>query len=470
MSFIIFTQIHIELLRYDSNSVKIERNVLGTHLRVVLMASNESTTLLSPLTVNKKTSWTKNNTTWMLSLYGTAVGAGTLFLPIDAGLNGIWPLIIMTLLAFPMTHYSHRALCRFVLSGSTTKNDITNVVEEHFGIFAGRILTGLYFFAIYPILLMYSVAITNTTESFLVNQLGISAPPRALLAIILILALMAIVRFGQEIIVKSMSVLVYPFATILLFLSIYLIPHWNDAILQQSNSLHANGGHGLLMTLWLVIPVMVFSFNHSPIISSFAVNQKEQYGYDADRNSTWIMQYSHLLMVFSVMFFVFSCVFSLSPQDLLQAKQQNISILSYLANHFKTPFIATVAPIIAFIAISKSFLGHYLGAKEGLSSIIVNLFKPSKIIISDRKLQRIVEIFMILTCWLVATINPNILKMIETLGGPVIAILLFIMPMYAIAKIPAMKKYRTNVISNVFVTIMGVIAISAIVYGLFGAA
>ncbi|PWY55241.1 HAAAP family serine/threonine permease [Legionella qingyii] len=430
------------------------------------MSSNETAGILSPLATSKKYSWTKQDTVWMLSLYGTAVGAGTLFLPIDAGLNGIWPLIIMTILAFPMTYFSHRALCRFVLSGSSTQNDITEVVEEHFGTFAGRILTGLYFFAIYPILLMYSVAITNTTESFLVNQLGISAPPRALLAIILILALMAIVRFGQEIIVKSMSVMVYPFATILLFLSIYLIPNWNNAILQQDNSLHANGGHGLLMTLWLVIPVMVFSFNHSPIISSFAVNQKKQHGIDADSHSTAIMRYSHLLMVFSVMFFVFSCVFSLSPQDLLQAKQQNISILSYLANHFKTPLIATIAPIIAFIAISKSFLGHYLGAKEGLSSIIVNLLKPTGKKISSCKLQRIIEIFMVLTCWIVATINPNILKMIETLGGPVIAMLLFIMPMYATAKIPAMEKYRTHVASNAFTTIMGIISISAIVYGL----
>ncbi len=430
------------------------------------MSSNESAAVLSPLGINKKDSWTKHDTVWMLSLYGTAIGAGTLFLPIDAGLNGIWPLIIMTMLAFPMTYFSHRALCRFVLSGSSAQNDITEVVEEHFGAFAGRILTGLYFFAIYPILLMYSVAITNTTESFLVNQLGMSAPPRALLAIILILALMAIVRLGQEIIVKSMSLLVYPFATILLFLSIYLIPNWNSAILQQSNSLHANGGHGLLMTLWLVIPVMVFSFNHSPIISSFAVNQKELHGIDADRNSTSIMRYSHLLMVFSVMLFVFSCVFSLSPQDLMQAKQQNISILSYLANHFKTPLIAYIAPIIAFIAISKSFLGHYLGAKEGLSSIIVNLLKPIGKTITQSKLQRIIEIFMVLTCWIVATINPNILKMIETLGGPVIAILLFIMPMYATAKIPAMKKYRTQVVSNVFTTIIGIIAISAILYGL----
>jgi serine transporter len=429
------------------------------------MSLNQPTALCSPGIENTKMpKWNHQDRTWMLSLYGTAVGAGTLFLPIDAGLNGIWPLIIMAVLAFPMTYYSHRALCRFVLSGSSTHNNITEVVEEHFGIFVGRILTALYFFAIYPILLMYSVAMTNTVESFLVNQIGVSTPPRALLAIILILALMAIVRFGQEIIVKSMSLLVYPFAAILLFLSLYLIPSWNDAILQHSNSPHES--HGLLMTLWLVIPVMVFSFNHSPIISSFAVNQKKLYGTGADKNSIKIMSYSHLMMVFSVMFFVFSCVLSLSPQDLMQAKKQNISILSYLANHFQTPLIAYIAPIIAFIAISKSFLGHYLGAKEGLSSIIVNSLKSSGKTISKHKLRRIIEVFMVLTCWITATINPSILTIIETLAGPVIAILLFIMPMYAIVKVPAMKKYNNQVMSNLFTTIIGIIAISAIIYGL----
>ena len=87
----------------------------------------------------------KHETMWMLGLYGTAIGAGTLFLPIDAGLNGLLPLIIMALLAFPMTYFSHRALCRFVLSGTSVKNDFTDVVVEHFGSMAGNILTFLYF-------------------------------------------------------------------------------------------------------------------------------------------------------------------------------------------------------------------------------------------------------------------------------------------------------------------------------------
>lgn len=413
---------------------------------------------------NPTKGWQKQDTVWMLSLYGTAIGAGTLFLPINAGLHGIWPLIIMALLAFPMTYFSHQALCRFVLSGSSEHRDITEVVEEHFGKIAGKLLTFFYFFAIYPILLMYSVAITNTTESFIIHQLGFNAPPRALLAIIIILALMAIVRLGQESIVKSMSILVYPFISIIIFLSLYLVPHWNNAIFHP-NPVPVTKDSSLLTTLWLTIPVMVFSFNHSPIISSFAVNQKRIYGEKAEQKSSKILKYSHIMMVLTVMFFVFSCVLSLTPADLASAKTQNISILSYLANYYHTPLIAYIAPLIAFIAIAKSFLGHYLGASEGLHGLIVKSLGTRGKKITSQTLYLLIEGFMVISCWAVATINPNVLTMIETLGGPIIALILFLMPMYAILKVPVMKKYRQPLI-NCFTTIMGIIAISAILYGL----
>ena len=87
--------------------------------------------------------------------------------------------------------------------------------------------------------------------------------------------------------------------------------------------------------------------------------------------------------------------------------------------------------------------------------------------IEINKLNRITALFMLLTTWAVATWNPSILGMIETLGGPIIAMILFLMPMYAIAKVPAMRKYSGK-ISNIFVVIMGLIAISAIFFSLFG--
>src|SRR5476651_1713293 len=172
------------------------------------------------------TSWSRQDTTWMLGLFGTAIGAGTLFLPINAGLGGFWPLVILALLAFPMTFFAHRGLTRFVLSGRS--GDITDVVEEHFGVGAGKLITLLYFFAIFPILLVYSVALTNTLSSFMEHQLHIAPPPRAILSLVLILGLMAIVRCGQGVIVKCMSVLVYPFVAAL------------DRKSTRLNSSHAN--------------------------------------------------------------------------------------------------------------------------------------------------------------------------------------------------------------------------------------
>ena len=379
-------------------------------------------------------------------------------MPINAGLGGFWPLLILALLAFPMTFYAHRGLTRFVLSGREG-SDITDVVEEHFGLRAGALITLLYFCAIFPILLIYSVALTNTVGSFMLNQLHITPPPRAILSLVLILGLLAVVRCGEQAIVKAMSMMVYPFIVALLFLAVFLIPHWNGGILCTASTLPAPSA--LLHTLWLAIPVMVFSFNHSPIISAFAVDQKRRYGANADERSSQILSRAHLLMVAMVLFFVFSCVLTLSPEQLGEAKAQNLSILSYLANHFSNPTIAFAAPLIAFVAIAKSFLGHYIGASEGLKGLVLKTGKRP----AEKTLDRMTGAFMLVVCWAVATLNPSILGMIETLGGPVIAAILFLMPMYAIRRVPAMRQYSGK-ISNVFVTAVGLVAISSLVYSL----
>lgn len=81
----------------------------------------------------KKTKWAYRDFTWALSLFGTAVGAGILFLPITAGAGGFWPLVILALIAFPMTWFAHKSLARFVLSSSKKDADITDAVAEHFG-------------------------------------------------------------------------------------------------------------------------------------------------------------------------------------------------------------------------------------------------------------------------------------------------------------------------------------------------
>ncbi len=60
-------------------------------------------------------------------------------------------------------------------------------------------------------------------------------PPRAILSLILIVGMMTIVRFGEQMIVKAMSILVFPFVGVLMLLALYLIrsgtaQHWKRCL------------------------------------------------------------------------------------------------------------------------------------------------------------------------------------------------------------------------------------------------
>lgn len=406
--------------------------------------------------------WTRQDTTWVISLFGTAVGAGILFLPINAGMGGFWPLVVMALLVGPMTYFAHRGLSRFVLSSQQPNADITQVVEEHFGAGAGKLITLLYFFAIYPIVLIYGVGITNTVESFMVNQLQLAAPARWLLSIVLIMGMMSVMLAGERLMLKVTECLVYPLIAILAGLSLYLIPDWTGAALSEVPS-----AKDFATTLWLTIPVLVFAFNHSPAISSFALAQRRDHGDNAVAKSDAILKRTAMVLLGFVMFFVFSCVMSLTPAQLAEAKAQNIPVLSYLANQHESPLISYFGPLVAFVAIVSSFFGHYLGAREGLKGLVVQQMRSAGKEPNMKKLEVFIIAFFILTLWGTAVANPSILGMIESLGGPIIATILFIMPMYAIKRVPAMARYQ-GAISNLFVAVMGTVAISAILFQLFG--
>lgn len=402
----------------------------------------------------KQTSWSTHDTQWVLSLFGTAVGAGILFLPINIGIGGFWPLAILAVLAFPMTFLAHRGLARFVLSSKNKDSDFTDVVAEHFGQGAGTLISVLYFFSIFPILLIYGVGLTNTVDSFMVNQLGMDSLPRWLLSGVLVAAMIGIMLGGEKLMLRAFSILVYPLVAILFALSIYLIPHW------QMPSLEIQGTTELLKSLWLAVPVIVFSFSHAAAISSFTHAQRRHYGDTATPKVERILKYTAIMLVSFVLLFVFSCVFALSGEQMLAAKEANVSILSYLANAFNSPILGALGPLVAFIAITSSFFGHFLGARESFNGLVEKKTKASY-----KQADKLGIVVMFFAIWICAIYNPSILGMMEAISGPIIAMILFIMPMIAVHKVPAMARYRGKP-STYFVLVVGVLAVSALLYNL----
>lgn len=416
--------------------------------------------------------WNKFDTRWMLSLFGTAVGAGILFLPIRAGTGGFWPVVVMTLLIFPMVWLSHRALSRFVNESQSVEHDITHAAEEYWGRNTSFFITVLYFFAIYPICLAYGVGITNTFGSFFVNQLhleGLYDPEtmtmypavRMGLAFVLVTAMMSVMVLKEETITKACNALVYPLCLVLFAFSLYLIPNWKLEIIQTSPS-----AKEFLEVVWFTLPVLVFAFNHSPAISTFTLSVRREYGEDSVAKANQILFRTSLMLLGFVMFFVFSCILCLDSSDFVAAREANIPILSYFANKFDTPIISYGAPLVAFLAIVSSFFGHYFGAYEGLNGIIRKAIKISGNENPNIKAIKVFStLFMYITIIIVAYLNPSILGFIEDLGGPIIATILFIMPMIAIWTVSKFKKYK-NPALDIFVAITGLLTITSVVYKL----
>jgi len=401
---------------------------------------------------------------WMLTLFGTAVGAGILFLPIQAGLGGIWPMVILTLVAFPLTYIAHRGITRIVAS-SQKPMDIMGVVEQDFGKSIGLAVSLLYFLSIITVCVSYATGVTNLVNSFLENQLGFDGISRPILCLLLLLSLTSVILAGEKVLIKVTSIIVYPLIVILFALSIYMIPEWNLSAFSQPFVVNDVVKHVLL-----IFPLLVFSMNFSPICSAFGLSYREKYDnpHDAVKRTDKIIFWNCLILLFFVMFFVFSMVLSTSPESITQAKAANIDILTMLSLENQHPFLRYFIPLIAFLAIASSYFGHFLGTREGLNGILRHLFSAGAVSaqsVEIRHLNKYTTIAIIAGLWILAVYNPPILNMIGILAAPVIALYCYIMPVIMMRRVPRLAVYRSRLSSVVFV--MGLVAIIGYSLGKF---
>ncbi|MGJ0319549.1 amino acid permease [Aliarcobacter cryaerophilus] len=396
---------------------------------------------------------------WTMSLFGTAIGAGILFLPITIGVGGVLSLVIMLFLAYPLIHYAHKLFSQYIYA-SPNINNFAQAVDDDFGKKLALFLTFSYFIEIFVVLLLYSVALTNSVELALKSNFNFELN-RVLLSFIIVTILMLILSRGINFVIKVISYFVFIFIISILLLSFYMILHWDGGIFNEFNISQIKVGDISLAIIY-AIPIMIFAFNHVAILSSMVIEQKKANKSLAEENINKILKYAHILIIVVVLFFVFSCSMSFTIEDFKEANSKNINILSYISSKEGGAVLHIFAPILAIIAISKSFLGHYMGAKEGFIGVIKN-FKATQNI-STETLNKFTFVFVALSSFLVAVLNPSVLDMINKIIAPLIAITLFLFPVYAVRRLEKMRKYRS--ITNYLVLIIGIFALLVIVYEL----
>ncbi|HAT1622754.1 TPA: transporter, partial [Raoultella planticola] len=404
--------------------------------------------------------WSKEETLWSFALYGTAVGAGTLFLPIQLGSAGAIVLFITALVAWPLTYWPHKALSQFILSAKVAPGvGITGAVSHYYGKKVGNLITALYFLAFFVVVLIYAVAITNSLAEQLARHMAITPAVRAMLSLAVVMVLNLIFLMGRQITIKVMGFLVFPLIACFLFLSIYLIGDWQPEHLTSQLQLTSHTFH----QVWISIPVMVFAFSHTPIISTFAIDQQEKYGDLAMDKCKKIMKVAYTIICASVLFFVFSCLLAIPVSYIENARNEGVTILSALSMMPGSPaWLAITGIVVAVVAMSKSFLGTYFGVIEGASEIVKTSLNQVGIR-KSRAFNRAMSILLVSALtFMVCFINPNAISMIYAISGPLIAMILFIMPTLSTYIIPALKPYRS--VGNFITLVVGLLCVSVMFF------
>lgn len=409
--------------------------------------------------ITTRHSWRWQDNIWALGLYGTAVGAGTLFLPVEIGTRGPVIFLIMLLLGLPLSLLPHLLLCRVYMREEETATGTLPIFGSFFSERGEKLMTLFYCVTFFPVTLVYGVALVNAMDNFLTEHLHFTGISRGPLSFIVVAALYVVLSKGRDKVVATMSALALPFAASVLLIGISLIPDWHlsnftSAITEVKSTPLSTTMKGI----WLTLPLITFSFCCAPMVSPLTSYYLEKRA-EGESKALFVIRVAYVAIFTSIIFFVLSCVLSIPHDSFVQAKAQNLNVLSVMKGNGDFSLIYYLAPFIAIIGMTKSFLGVGLSVAETFGQLAAS--------VSGKKAatsKRVASLVLFLLTFGIVYANPDVINLIETFCGPLIAVILFLIPAYLIYTRAALAQLRGV---TVFLVVLGGLAtLSALLWPL----
>lgn len=405
--------------------------------------------------MRNKRSYKSENAYWTLTLFGTAVGAGILFLPIQAGIGGIWVFAAAALFVWGMVFPPMR-LYVLIVSKTPEPIDFTGAIKLFLGKKAGIILNLLFILFLFALLLAYSIGLNNDFGTF-IHERGIlqNNPAQGPYLILVILCVfLLILKYGGRTLIKILGILSVILILLLFTITLLLANLWDFSRLAVFPS-----GEVFLKQFFMVFPILIMSFMFFSVISPMVLQfrQEEQKADDVLKRSDGILKATVLLLMTFVLLFVFSCIFAIDPAALAHANEENITVLALLGEESDNPFLGIFAPAISLIALTTSFFGVALGFRESSLELILEFFRTKTSKTARTVSEIIFYTFTLLSLWWITTLNVNIIDLFGEFVAPLNSLFLYIIPVIIIFKIPVFKPFRTSM--SIFVFIAGILLV-----------
>ncbi|WIH28904.1 hypothetical protein [Photobacterium damselae] len=388
---------------------------------------------------------------WIVMSIGMAIGAGIVFLPVQVGVMGLWVFLLSSIIGYPAM-YLFQKLFINTLAESKKCTDYPGVISGYLGKNWGVALGILYFLMLVIWVLVYSLAVTNDSSSYL-HTFGITEGhlnQNAFYGLALICILAFIGSKGEKLLFKLSGFMAVTVLTLVGVMGVLLISRWDF------NNIPAMGNMGnmgtmikdAIITLPFTLTSILFIQSLSPMVISYRSHEKsiEVARYKASRAMT--IAFSILFVV--VFFFAISFTFAINQEQAHEAMQQNISALAIIAHYFPGSWATITGIVINIFAVVTSFFGVFLAFQEACRGLAMNLlqrkFEESQI--NRQLVNKLVTVFIILLAWSAVALNAPILSF-TSICSPIFGLVGCLIPAYLVYKVPSLHKYKgvaTNLI------------------------
>ncbi|WP_305815276.1 hypothetical protein [Photobacterium leiognathi] len=388
---------------------------------------------------------------WIVMSIGMAIGAGIVFLPVQVGVMGLWVFLLSSVIGYPAM-YLFQKLFINTLAESKKCTDYPGVISGYLGKNWGIALGILYFIMLVIWVLVYSLAITNDSASYL-HTFGVTETHlnhNIFYGLALICLLSYIGSKSEKFLFKISGFMAVTVIALVAVMGVLLIPQWNFS------NITAVGDWGkmikdAIITLPFTLTSILFIQSLSPMVISYRSHEKsiEVARYKASRAMT--IAFSILFVV--MFFFAVSFTFAISQTEAQHALKENISALAMIAHYFPGSWATIVGIVINIFAVVTSFFGVFLAFKEACKGLAMNILerKYAHEEINTELVNKLTTVFIILIAWTAVALNLPILSF-TSICSPIFGIVGCLIPAYLVYKVPTLNKYKGTATYLIIIT------------------
>ncbi|HBQ1079193.1 TPA: amino acid permease [Klebsiella pneumoniae] len=391
---------------------------------------------------------------WVVLCIGMAIGAGIIYMPIQAGVKGIWVFVASIGLSYPAVYWLQDLYLK-TLTQTQSCDSYAEIITQYLGKNWGGLLGIAYFLMLLMGILNYAMSLVNDsatylhsyhiTEGFLSKTIWY---PFILLAVMVLIA-----NQGEKWLFRIAGPMIFFKVAVIVFLGIVMVPFWSFNNISAFPPVLS-----FLRDVLLTLPFTLFSILFVQILNpmNIAYRKVEADPVIASLRAIRATRIAYIVLVVSVLFFAFSFSFAITKEEAASALAQNISALALASQIMPGNLINILSVTLNIFAILTAFFSIYLGFKEAIVGLAVNMISriSGNEDINRGLLSKIIAVAIVVFLWIWVRFDFSVMLLMQ-IAGPVFGLVACLIPFYLVKKVSALENLRAG--KNYYVAFYGML-------------